>query len=534
MRALWLSLLVACQTEGGDTDTKVDPTDTEVVGDTVVDTDTPADTDARADTDAGDTDPPDDTDLPLPPVVTLVVSEVGGGPMPWVELHNPTGQPVSLDGLRFVAGTSTSDPLPAGPLAGGAYVVVGRDGAAPDFATTTVTGTVDLAVATALWDAHDRVVDAWTTPAPEASHSWETAVVTDPNDTVDAWVAGTCTIDDADSLGTPGRAFEDCPLAPRMRSYVCPPDGHHVPADHPTLDDAIAAVDQIPGGGTICLGAGVHSEALDVWFTEQPIVVQGVSAADTILEEGDHRLHANDVFTLQGLTIRDPILATGNQDFLLQDLVLLDGIDVGNNYSYRNEVIRFERCDITTTTASRGIDLSPNSASPAFTNVFDVTIRNSWIHDVAGPAIYVPTATGDYPDRVNVLIEHNTITNAQTGVLWAVGGGGGLVFADLAYNLFAGNDTAYRVSTTFYSRDHQLDVDSAYNAYSGNLADHDTSMPQAQPGFSDLVVDCQLDAATPPVPAAGGPCVDVPGSSATEDLYGLPRDATPDIGAVER
>lgn len=179
----------------------------------------------------------------------------------------------------------------------------------------------------------------------------------------------------------------------------------------------------------------------------------------------------------------------------------------------------------------------------------NITFRNnSTFGDLPSRALMRFNLEGDNPGIVGVVLANNLWTDA-TGTLGAMDGGDAPDFADAAPDAVTGTVLTHnqvhnggdalptRGGEAFGPEDDAALVtgDPGLGAIAGLVTPHfdGTAFADGSRSICEAFERIVMDYATP---AAASPGVDAgdPATSARDDILGRPRDATPDIGAVER
>ncbi len=335
-----------------------------------------------------------------------------------------------------------------------------------------------------------------------------------------------CGACDPTACATPCRADQYC-IAGECR-FLC--DGVHVPGDYATIQDAIDALE--PVGGTICIADGTWTGDLSL-NPEKTLTLQGAD---------------DDLVTIDGaVTVESPWSANGN--IVLRGMTVLGGIDVSDPQDKTPVVLEALRIRSTTGPALRvlrsgeaievtvdGCDIAgpPDDAAVAVDNqpyldyggTAHVEVRNSFLHDSAvGLRVRDIGASGKSPCEVrltNCTLLDNT-TGIDSVALHA--------YLSLYYhnNIVGGSATGIRVDDNALTT-----VGHGYNALWDNGVNYELD---AVPGTGYVTADPLLDyTVVPPAPTASSPLVGAadPTQAPATDYWAAPRDATPDIGAVER
>ncbi len=306
-----------------------------------------------------------------------------------------------------------------------------------------------------------------------------------------------------------------------------PCTGASVPGDYATLEAAVQALAGIPGS-VICLAAQDYAEPGFVIYGDDLTIV-GPSASETTISLMPSAPVRKNV-TFRGVTFTTPMRASGalnvSVDVHAIGVRFEAGIDLdrgGSGSGASDVAVTVDGCDI------RG-GVFALDGSTGLQGDYFFTAMNSWFHDTPDDAC-VRASLSNSSAALTFDLRNNTIVGCETGVdvYRSSISGGNAVTLSLFNNIIA-NHTALGISIDVSGDEI---VSTGNNALFGNANNYAGAAVDG-PGY--VKMDCLLDdAAAPPSLGAGSPCLDAADAAQapTNDYWGAPRSATPDIGAVE-
>jgi hypothetical protein len=309
--------------------------------------------------------------------------------------------------------------------------------------------------------------------------------------------------------------------------------GVKVPGDYGTVQAAINALG--PVGGTICLAPGTFAETL-LLAPQAALTLQGASRKSTLIT-GTIQIQfssGNGAIEVRGLTAQDGISVLDsdtNHQIKLTSLnvrrsstgVNAPGLLVRRDV--RRPQVYVDRCDIAGATAAAAISVVESADFSSLSKAI-VQVRDSFLHDSAVGLSYSKSGASNWGD-FTVSSFNSTILDNEKGV--AVSAGNQYLTLQLFNNVFAENGVGAELGL-----DSSVTWQHGKNAYDGNGVNF---KGQAVSVSGDIRGDVALDfAGTPPGPAANSPLLGAADGTKDSgvDFFGRQRDASPDIGAVER
>lgn len=293
--------------------------------------------------------------------------------------------------------------------------------------------------------------------------------------------------------------------------------GVNVPGDYPSLAAALAELGA--SGGTICVDEGGTHERVDT-DVHAPLTIAGVSSGAALDAIASFRVH-DATLTIRDMRFSQRTFVThvGSGNVVLEGNAFEDDLRLRGPATHPPEPtsITVARCDLhKLTVAPQRLDLT-------------LRIHNNFIHDNywVGMALLAPI----FPGEVEYVVTNNTFARNGTGLRVD-----GLDLRDLVVrnhnNVFFANDIAI---------DHQgiranandVVLVASHNALWANPTNYGG---QAQPGANRVTDPLELRFfETPPRPLPGSPLIGAARADVAPatDFHGTPRDAAPDIGAVE-
>jgi hypothetical protein len=305
-----------------------------------------------------------------------------------------------------------------------------------------------------------------------------------------------------------------------------PCSGVHVPGDYSTVQSAIDAVSV--RGGTICVGGGTFAEANHI-STNKTVVIQGVSASESIIGTTSFIILDSSDVTLRGVTIPDLEVSSQTSPGVYNVSVVACTVgDVSGNHFLALE-LAVSGGDLTVTLD--GVDLSSHETGGGNVGAveivkgysdaqasLDLVVRNCYLHDSQAGVDYEANGT-TMPTAVTLV--NDTFMRNGTAIRVAASGP---VILGYDNNLIAYNAVGVDLPTPPFHAGH--------NALFGNTT---ADYAGVDGGIGDILADPMLDPSVPPGLLPGSPCRGAgdPTRAPATDFWGRARGASPDIGAVQ-